>query len=343
MNFTITKVQLFLMLFFRTTGITFIAYSEVIIHTGGRDTWIMFLISAVIVFIQLCLYEKFYKYFKLGKLTQWIFIIFWILLLICSFVYMQYTLSIWVEQKTPNSITLLIMLFISFYISVSRPSTAVNMPVFLIPFVFIFVFSLLYAAPQLSFSHIFPIGTSTEQQWIKGTLFGLASFTGLEGYLVLRKYVLTEDKIRFKDILIYQLIITLFIAFIILIVEMFFAKASLPYLTEPVLYILKSLEVTFVKRLDIFFLYMWLAWSIISCSLIIFNIRIVYFQKERKHPKLAMAVLHILLFIGSIGFLNIRSVEFVRDNFQYLYIPITVLLPLVVIWKNKRRDTKCIK
>ncbi|UQW96248.1 spore germination protein [Rummeliibacillus sp. G93] len=337
MNFTITKVQLFLMLFFRTTGIIFIAYPEIIINAGGRDSWIMFLISAVIIFIQLCLYEKFYKYFEPGKLTRWIFILIWIFLLIFSFIYMQYTLNIWVEQKTPNSITLVIMLFISYYISVSRPSTVVNMPVFLIPFVFIFVFFLFYTLPQLSFSQIFPIGTSTGHQWIKGTLFGLSSFTGLESYLILRKFVLTEDKVRFKDILIYQLTITLFVAFIILIVEMYFAKASLPYITEPVLYILKSIEVTFVKRLDVFFLYMWLAWSIISCSLIILNIRIIYFQKARKHPKLAMALVHIILFFGSIGFINIRVVEFLRDHFQYLYIPVTVLLPLFIIWNNKRR------
>ena len=343
MNFTITKVQLFLILFFRTTGITFIAYSEVIIHAGGRDAWIMLLLSSLIVFFQLCLYERFYKYFELGKLLQWVYIFFWIILLICALVYMQYTLNIWVLQNTPSSVTLILILFVSYYISVSRASTAVNMPIFIIPFVFIFLFFLMFAMPEFSFTHLLPIGTSTEHQWIKGMLYGVASFTGLEGYLVLRKYVLTEDKMRFKDILIYQLIITLFIIFIIFIVGMFFATASLPYMTEPILYILKSIEVTFVKRLDIFFLYMWLGWSIISFSLIVFNIRLVYFQKERKYPKLVMAILHILLFIGSISLLNIRDVEFIRQNFQYLYIPFTVILPLIVIWKNKRREIKCAK
>lgn len=342
MNFTISKVQLFLILFFRTTGITFIAYSEVIIHAGGQDSWLMLLIAALIVFIQLYLYEKFHKYFELGTITQWIYILFWIILLICSLIYMQYTLNVWVLQNTPNSVTMLFMLLVSYYISVSRPSTAVNMPVFIIPFVFIFLLFLMFATPVLEFSRLFPIGTSTEHQWIKGTFYGLASFTGLEGYLVLRKYVLPQEKMRFKDILIYQLVITLFIAFIILIVELFFARASLAYITEPVLYILKSIEVTFVKRIDIFFLYMWLGWSIISFSLIVFNIRIVYFQKERKHKRWAMAILHILIFIGSLSFINIQAVEFIRTYFQYLYIPVTVLLPLFIILR-KRRKAKCAK
>ncbi|MFG3612395.1 MULTISPECIES: GerAB/ArcD/ProY family transporter [Rummeliibacillus] len=339
MNFTITKVQLFLMLFFRTIGIIFIAYSEIIIQAGGSDSWIMLLIAALIVFIQLCLYEKFFKYFKLGKFTRWIYILFWIMQLICALVYMQYTLNTWVLQNTPNTVSMLLMLFVSYYISVSRPSTAVNMPVFIIPFAFIYLIFLIFALPEVELSRLFPIGTSTEHQWIKGIFYGLASFTGLEGYLVMRKYVLPEEKMKFKDILIYQLIITLFIVFILLIVELFFAKASLPYITEPVLYILKSIEVTFVKRLDLFFLYIWLGWSIISISLIVFNIRIVYFQKERKHQKLAMAVLHILVFIGSISFLNIETVEFIRKHFQYLYIPVTVLLPLFIMMLNKRRKT----
>ncbi|MGR6899566.1 GerAB/ArcD/ProY family transporter [Rummeliibacillus sp. BSL5] len=343
MNFTITKVQLFLMLFFRTTGIIFIAYSEALLNAGGRDAWIMFFVAAAFVFLQLCLYEKFYKYFELGKIIGWIYIFSWILLLVVSLIYLQYTLNIWVLENTPNSVSLLLMLFVSYYISVSRPSTAVNMPVFLIPFVLIFVIFLMFATPELEFSRLFPIGTSSGHQWIIGTLYGLASFTGLEGYLVLRKYVLPEDKLRFKDILIYQSIITLFSGFLLLVVKMYFATASLPYITEPTLYILKSIEVTFVKRLDIFFLYIWLCWSIISFSLIIFNIRVVYFQKKRKHEKMPMIVLHIFLFIGSIAFLNIGVVELFRDYLQYFYIPYTVILPIFVIWKNKGRGSKCAK
>lgn len=343
MNFTITKVQLFVMLFFRTTGIIFIAYSEALLNAGGRDAWIMFFIAAAFVFLQLCVYEKCYKYFELGKITRWIYIFSWFILLILSLVYIQYTLNIWVLGNTPNYVTLLLMLLVSYYISVSRPSTAVNMPVFIIPFVFVFVFFLLFAVPELRVSQLFPIGKSSGHEWIMGMLYGLASFTGLEGYLVLRKYVLTEDKMRFKDILIYQTIITVFSGFLMLVVKMYFAPASLPYITEPTLYILKSIEVTFVKRLDIFFLYMWLGWSIISLSLIVFNIRIVYFQKERKHKKIPMVVLHLLIFFSSIAFLNIRSVEFLRAHFQYIYIPFTVILPAFIIWKNKRRETKCAK
>ncbi|MGR6896943.1 GerAB/ArcD/ProY family transporter [Rummeliibacillus sp. TYF-LIM-RU47] len=343
MNFTITKVQLFIMLFFRTTGIIFIAYSEALLNAGGRDAWIMFFIAAAFVFLQLCLYEKYHKYFELGKITRWIYILSWLALLILSLVYIQYTLNIWVLGNTPNSVTLLLMLLVSYYISVSRPSTAVNMPVFIIPFVFVFIFFLLFASPELKVSQLFPIGTSTGHQWIMGTLYGLASFTGLEGYLVLRKHVLTEDKMRFKDILIYQTVITLFSGFLLLVVKMYFAPASLPYITEPTLYILKSIEVTFVKRLDIFFLYIWLGWSLISFSLIVFNIRVAYFQVQRKNQKFPMAVLHILIFFGSLAFLNIRSVEFIRAHFQYIYIPFTVILPILIIWKNKRREAKCAK
>ena len=38
---------------------------------------------------------------------------------------------------------------------------------------------------------------------------------------------------------------------------------------EPLLYILKSQEVTFVERLDLFFLYIWMIWSIITVAIIL--------------------------------------------------------------------------
>lgn len=342
MNFTITKVQLFLMLFFRTTGIIFIGFSEVIINAGGRDAWVIFFVAAFIVFFQLWLYEKLYKYFNLGKFTAWIYIFYWIIVLICSLIYMQYTLNIWVMQNTPNTVLLLLMLLVSFYISVSRPATVINLPVLIIPFVLIFIIFLLFSIPLLSLNHLFPIGASTGDQWMNGMLYGLSSFTGLEGYLVLRKFVLSEDKIRFKDILFYQLSITLFIGFLLVITKMYFATDALPYVTEPTLYILKSIEVTFVKRLDIFFLYIWLGWSIISFSLIVLNIRIVYFQQKRKYKIWPMAVLHLIVFVGSIGLLKIGVIEFIRDHLQYFYPPVTIILPFIIILINKRRKSKCV-
>ncbi|MCM3315427.1 spore germination protein [Rummeliibacillus stabekisii] len=341
MNFTITKVQLFLMLFFRTTGIIFIGYPQTIILAGGRDAWIMFFVSSFIVFFQLWLYEKLYKYFKIGKFTAWIYIFFWIIVLIGSLIYMQYNLNIWVQQNTPNTVSLVLMLLISFYISVSRPSTVINLPVFIIPFIFIFIIYLLFSIPELSLNHLFPIGTSTGGQWMKGTMIGLAAFTGIEGYLVLRKHVLPEDKISFKEILIYQLSITLFIGFLIIATKMYFATDALPLVTEPILYILKSIEVTFVKRLDIFFFFIWLGWSIISFSLIVLNIRIVYFKQNRKYKILPMAILHLIVFIGCVGIVNIQVLEFMRNHLQYYYIPVTIILPAIIMLINKRRKSKC--
>lgn len=341
MNFTITKVQLFLMLFFRSTGIIFIGYPETIILAGGRDAWIIFFVGSLIVFVQLWIYEKLYKYFDLGKFTAWIYIFIWIIVLIGSIIYMQYNLNIWVQQNTPNMISLVLMLLISFYISVSRPSTIINLPVFIIPFIFIFIIYLLFSIPELSLNHLFPIGTSTGGQWMKGTMVAMAAFTGLEGYLVLRKYVLPEDKISFKDILTFQLSITLFIGFLVIVTKMYFATDALPYVTEPILYILKSIEVTFVKRLDIFFFFLWLGWSIISFGLIVFNIRIVYFKQKRKHKIWPMAVLHLIVFIGSAGIINIQVMEFIRNHFHYFYIPTTFILPFIIMLFNRRRKSKC--
>ncbi|WP_102692345.1 GerAB/ArcD/ProY family transporter [Rummeliibacillus pycnus] len=343
MNFKLTRVQFFLMLFYIETGVVYISFQQGVIDKGGRDAWIMFGISSIIVYSLLLFYEKFYQYFKLGTITTWIYVFYWLIIIVSFLGYMQYTLNVWVIQNTPPLFTLLAIVLVSLYISFSRPSTAINLGVLIIPLVFIFVVFILLATHELKFSNILPVGTSTLQQWLKGTNRSFIAFIGIESYLILRKYVLENEKVAGKPLLYFHLIITIFMGASVVGTEFYFMLKEIKLIPDPIIYILKSQKVTFVKRLDIFFVYIWLAWSIVTINLFLFNIRVVLFAKKRKHPTILLLVLHFIILVVPLTLTGLGEVELVRKVFSFLFYPSAVVLPIFIILFNMRRDSKCDK
>ena len=53
MTIKLTKVQLFLLMFVMQTGFVYTSYQNVLIEYGGRDSTILFLIIALVFFLQL--------------------------------------------------------------------------------------------------------------------------------------------------------------------------------------------------------------------------------------------------------------------------------------------------
>lgn len=341
MNFKLTRVQLFLMLFLIQTGVVYIAFQQAVILEGGKDSWLMFGVAAIINLLQLLFYEKYYDKFKLGTITSWIYIIYWLVLIICFLSYMQYTLDVWVTQNTPTWITLSAIVLVLFYISLSRQTTTVNLGVLIIPLVFVFIVFILLATPQLQITNILPMGTSSASQWVKGIHFSLVAFLGVESFLILRKHVLKSEKVAGKPIFIFWLILTIFMGASIIGTQMYFSLSAIKLIPEPIFYILKAQKVTFVKRLDIFFIYIWLAWSVVTISLVMFNIRIIYFAKKRKHPIRSLIIFHSIILVISLFLVQIQYIECIRNYAPYLYYPFTILFPILIIFINQRRDSKC--
>ncbi|RIJ65483.1 GerAB/ArcD/ProY family transporter [Rummeliibacillus sp. POC4] len=343
MNFKLTKIQFFLMLFFIETGVIYISFQQGVIDYGGRDAWIMFGVASIFMYLLLFFYEKNYKFFRLGKITKWIYILYWLVVIISFLSYMQYTLNVWIIQNMPPFYSLLAIVLVTLYISLSRPSTTVNLGVLIIPLVFIFIVFILLATHELKFSNILPIGTSTVPQWLKGMHYSLTAFIGIESYLMLRKNVLKDEEIKGKPILIFHLIVSIFMGASVIGVEFYFMLKEIRLIPDPILYILKSQKVTFVKRLDIFFIYIWLAWSLLTINLFLFNIRIALSTQEGKNPKPLLFIIHGIIMIAPLFFIGVGQVEFIRKYLIYLFYPFSIILPMIIILFNRRRDSKCDK
>ncbi|MEA0553194.1 GerAB/ArcD/ProY family transporter [Lysinibacillus irui] len=336
MNVSLSKAQFFLLLFIIQTGVVYIAFQTPLIIGSQTNAWWIFMVGSVIHYGLLLFFERNYQYFYLNAFFRWIYQIYWLLLTAILIAYMGYVLASWVLPQTPEWIVVVIIAALSLYANVSRPETVINMSVMLLPIILLFVIFLMLALPDLTWSNLFPVEWNNKQI-IAGIIHSTYAYFGIEMYLIYRPYVQKELQVKGKPLFIYQLVIFIFFFMSIVFTQMFFGLEEIKLIPEPIMYILKSQEVTFVKRLDIFFVYIWLSWSIVTVMIFGLSFRLLYLKKNRKKPIGSIVVYHILLAVLPLFVIKFRSIELIKNSLHYLFLVFTFLLPIVIIYWNKWR------
>ncbi len=337
MTIQLTRVQLFLLMFVMQTGFVYTSFQNLLIDVGKRDSTIQFIIIAIVFFLQLLFFERMYKYFILNRFTKILYLLYWYFYMIVFVVYITYILTAWVFPNTPNTVLIAIFLFVCFYASVSRPETAVNIGVVLLPMLALFILFMLRAIPNLHVTNLLPLFQESKESWMMGMIYATYAFGGAEVFVMLRKYVLKSEKINNKVLAVYSILLTSFYLFSILFTLMFFALDEITLIPEPILYFLHSQEVTFVKRLDLFFIYIWLSWSLVAMVNYVLMMRLVYFEKKRKAPKLQQFILFTSIGIISIFLIRFSVLDFLKHYVVYANILFTFILPILIILVNKMR------
>lgn len=343
MKFSLSKGQFFLLLFFIETGFIYISFQTPLISESENMAWVLFIVAAIWHYFLLIFFERYYKYFYLNTFFQWVYKIYWFLMIASFIAYMEFVLASWVLPQTPEWIVIFFIVALSLYANLSRPETVINIGVMLIPLVFIFIIFLMLAVPDLTWTNLFPLDFTNKKQIIQGFIHGAFAFMGAEMFLIFRPFLQRELTLKGKPIFLYQLVIFVFYFISVLFSLMFFTIEEIKLVPEPIIYILKSQEVTFVKRLDIFFVYIWLSWSIVTVMIVNFTFRIIHFVKERKRPKLQIMIYHVLLAIVPLFFVKFRVIELMKSSFHYIFLIFTFLLPILIIFWNKWRGKECIE
>ena len=118
---------------------------------------------------------------------------------------------------------------------------------------------------------------------------------------------------------------------------MYFAIDEIKLVPEPIFYILYSQEVSFVKRLDLFFIYIWLSWSLVSIVNYVLVMRLVYFNKKRKSPNLKKFLFFAFIGATSIFLTRYSVLELFKHYAVYASLIFTFLVPIIIILVNKMR------
>ncbi|MBE1554744.1 GerAB/ArcD/ProY family transporter [Sporosarcina limicola] len=337
MNINLSRIQFFLFLFVAQTGAVFISFQAPFIKATGRDAWIIFLVAGLLHYAVLLFFEHNYEYFKLGPVISWLYKGYWLLLTVSFISYIDYTLSVWAFPKTPDFVVIGLMVSISLYANLSRAETVINLSVILIPMIPLFLLFLLLAWPELEWTYLFPVGKATPLQWADGMIKAQFAFIGIELYLIYRRYVDKNQQVKGWPLVIYQLIWMLFFLFSVIITLLYFTLEEMKFLPEPLMYILKSQHVTFVERLDLFFIYIWMTWSIVTITLFSFTALFVHRLHYKEHKKRSVVIFHILLLLLPLLSLSKTATEKFNAAIIYAHLLFAIVLPIIIIFVNRRK------
>ncbi|WP_252503325.1 GerAB/ArcD/ProY family transporter [Sporosarcina sp. Marseille-Q4943] len=337
MNFNLSRNQFFLILFVVQSGPSFFSFPSPFINAAGRDAWLVFIVAGIFHYLLLLFYEYNYKYFKIGQFVGWLYKLYWLFITVVYIAYIDYILAVWGFPETPQIIVITVLVSVSLYANLSRAETVINLSVILIPLILLFLIFLQFAWKDLVWTNLFPIGESTGEEWVQGFLKAQLAFVGSELFLVFRKHVDSKQKIKGGPLFFYQLTWFTFFLFSVIIVLLYFTRHGLERLPEPLLFLLKAQEVTFVERLDLFFLYIWTVWTIITVA--IFSFAALYVHRIRsKHHKRDIIIWHVFLVLLPLLFLSKHFVEILNDMIVYVYLLFGLFIPVIVIITNRRKQ-----
>ncbi|WP_368668761.1 GerAB/ArcD/ProY family transporter [Sporosarcina sp. 6E9] len=330
-------MQFFLLLFIVQTGSSFFAFPSEFINVIGRDAWLVFLVAGILHYMLLLFYERYYMRFTFGPFVGWLYKGYWLFVAVTFLSYIDYTLAVWGFPETPQIIVIAALVSVSLYANLSRAETVINLSVILIPLIFIFLIIIQFAWGDLVWTNIFPIGESTGTEWFNGLLKAQIAFIGVELYLFYRRHVDVKMKIKGLPLFVYQMAWFSFFFFSVLLTTLYFTLTGLQEIPEPILLILKSQEVTFVERLDLFFLYIWMIWSIITVAIVSFSALYVHRLHAKEHHKRDTIIWHVLLVLLPLFFVSKKDVVKMADLIIYVHLLFTILIPAIVIIKNRRK------
>ena len=337
MTFKLSRIQFFLIMFIAQTGTVSLSFQTPFINVTGRDAWPIFIGVGIFHYILLLLYEKNYEYFVPGPIVSWLYKGYWLLIIVSFISYIDYTLAVWAFPETPQIIVISIMVGVSLYANLSRPETVINLSVILVPLIPIFYVILLLAWPEFVWTNLFPIGEVDSSKLLKGILASQFTFIGIELFLFFRKHVDIKQKIKGVPLLIYQMFWLVFFFSSVLFTLLYFSLEEIKMIPEPIMYILKSQTVSIVERLDLFFIYLWMMWSIITISLFAFTTIYVHQLHAKGHRKRNTIIFHILLVLLPLFLRSKEHVAIIQKSLVYFHLFFAIVVPTVVILMNRRK------
>ncbi|EMR06760.1 spore germination protein (amino acid permease) [Bhargavaea cecembensis DSE10] len=333
MKLHITSLQLFLMLFIAMTGTVFVSFQSLMVNAVGRDAWWLFLAQGLLILPHLWLFNRFYQDFKWSGPIAFLYGVYWFLVMASFLGYIGYTLNVWAYPKTPAIVIMALVVIVLFYMMSSRDETTVNIGVILIPMILLFMLFVYMGINHAVWTNLFPVGEASLQELQRGSIKAQLPFIGIELFLLLRTFV--PGKLSTWKLAVYSGIWLLFFLQMLIIPMVYFALEEFKLISEPIMYMLKSQDVAFMERLDLLFVYIWLAWSFVAMGIYAFSVMRLLPEKIKKRRTRNAAVFCILLLAVGSRLATKETVRLSGSLLLYAHLFFAVALPFLVIMVNR--------
>ncbi|MCD5324817.1 MULTISPECIES: GerAB/ArcD/ProY family transporter [Pontibacillus] len=272
-NEMITRRQYFFFIIQTLIGVGVLTLPYNLHQVAKQDGWISLLISGVIIQLVLILMWALARRFPQQHLFEYIpsivgkffggflnFLLILYSLAVAGVILLLFDEMIrtWLLPKTPYWIISLMFIALGIYLVSGKIKVMARLYVFVSLLLPILVVLLLYAAKDGQWVYMLPIGESGLPSILKGVYQSSLSMLGYLIVLLLFPYTKGTPKQKLGTIslangfVVFFYFLTVFLSFI------YFGTEEMKYVSEPVLYMLKAVELPIISRIDMFFISIWI-------------------------------------------------------------------------------------
>ena len=346
---SIGKIQLIFLIIQTQIGIGVLNMPYRVQETAKQDSWISVLVAGAfiqVIIIFLYLLVKRFPNFTIyefsskiignlfGKLISFTYIIYFLSTAILITVLFTNVLKLWVFTTTPRWVLYLIGISIAIYLAkeninvISRFFTLSGVILLML----IAIISVKYGG-YTDFRFLFPIANHGITPILQGAQKVLISFGGFEALLVYFSFVKPEDKKNIlKALLLGNSFIIFLYTYLVFTSLVVFSPQELATIKHPVLYMLKSLTINIVDRLDLLFLSIWsvtfLNTLISYLYLASLGVSTIFHKQQHRIPVYYNA---ILIFIIALFFQDQFSIKAFNNIITYFTIITIIFIPLMLL------------
>lgn len=310
----LSKFQLFLILIHAQIGLGIITLPHDVFMTSNKSAWITILISGFIIQVFILIFGYIIKKFpsyslpelieKLlgripGKTLNVLYTIYFVLLASSLLAKYVVILKIWMMPVTPKWILVILVLITAVYAAKENLSIIARFFLIASSVLIIFLGLSTIALKESKFIYALPILKEGFQPVLKGIPKTINSFQGYETLLFIFPFVKGSPRDIVKTASMANLFVTFMYTFLVFVSIVFFSSPELTLVSEPVLYLVKSLSFRIIERPDLIFTSMWIV-LIITSIIVLISLATISFtqvinQKKKTGVLYSLALLCFLL------------------------------------------------
>lgn len=235
----------------------------------------------------------------IGKIINWLYIIYYIILATYTTLYFAYLTKEWSLPVTPLFVVYLIFIVMGLYIASGKIVSLARFSGITLALTGFLLFSICFAIPKTNLLFLLPVGNVAVTDILKGSYHMGIGYTGLSSLLVLLPIVQGNLKTKKRVITFSILTISLIYLFLLVICLGHFGTYALKLVPIPVLYLIKTITVLSIfERMDLMIMGAWISSMLVSYVLHLFMAGIGISENTSfKNKKIIILVLTLIISI----------------------------------------------
>lgn len=356
---TISPVQLFFVLLQAQIGIGLLTIPYTVQVEAGKDGWLSILLMGLFVqggiavawllssrFPSLTLYE--FAPLLVGKVIGTVLTLLYTLFFF-SIVAHQLSMflslsSNWAFPRTPHIIFGVLSVAVTVYLVKENVRIIARFLVLASFLLLIIPFAILPLIPHFEIHYLLPVASNGAGDIMKGSGKLVLAFSGFELLMWLYPFTEGSTKAKWKAAAGASAVTTVIYAFVAFASYAIFSPKEIKVVPEPVLYILKEVELVVIERIDLLFLTIWAVFVLTTLMSYLYmaSTGLTHLLKAKEHRK-PLYVLAVLVIPLAIATENRQTLAGIGEKLNSVSIVLLFFIPVVLLMaaliRKKREDS----